>query len=93
MTNNKFDLSEETIRQEFDTTGFRSDIGFDISLCGLCANCGVVDTRESAVWNKQKVGLIAHCICPNGRTLKKMKPNLSVEDMETIRELVAQKKF
>ena len=60
----------------------REDIGFEVSLCGLCANSGVIDTRKSAKWNGKEVGLIGYCICANGRAMKKSQPNMSVEDME-----------
>ena len=59
------------IWREFDVEVFREDIGFNIPLCGLCANSGIIDTRDSAIWNNKPVGIKGFCICPNGRALKK----------------------
>lgn len=42
-----------------------------IPVCGLCANCGEIDTTQSArIFNKE-VGIKTYCICPNGRAMKK----------------------
>lgn len=50
----------------------RKPIG-TIPLCGLCANSGVIDTTKSAIWSmmQQSVGVVAYCICPNGRVMSK----------------------
>ena len=56
---------------EYEVWVHREDICFDIPLCGLCANTGILDTRESAIWQGKKVGVRQHCICPNGRRLKR----------------------
>lgn len=42
-----------------------------ITLCGLCGNCGMLDTRESAIHNNKKIGVLAFCICPNGQAMKR----------------------
>lgn len=41
-------------------------------LCGLCGNYGIVDTR-GIMHSPATVecGVLAFCICPNGRSLKK----------------------
>ncbi len=41
-------------------------------LCGLCGNYGFVDTRGK-VFSPAHVecGVLAYCICPNGRSMKK----------------------
>jgi hypothetical protein len=42
-------------------------------LCGLCGNTGKIDTRGKV---KSPVGIVtgvlAFCICPNGRVMKKI---------------------
>lgn len=43
-----------------------------LGLCGLCANSGRIDTRQSARFNSAPCGVLAYCICPNGRQAKKM---------------------
>jgi len=83
----------EDIREEFTTYAMREDIGFEISLCGLCANSGIVDTRKSAVWNDQQVGILGYCLCANGRALKRSRPNLLAKDMEGIQSSMARKMF
>lgn len=75
-------MNREDIRQEFNVNVIREDLGMEISLCGFCGNCGIIDTRKSAKWNGEEVGLIGYCICANGRAYKKSHPNLLVKDME-----------
>lgn len=44
------------------------------SVCGLCGNNGIVDTRDSAMTPRGvSAGIRSYCICPNGRALKKHK--------------------
>lgn len=81
------------IHEEFSVKILREDIGFKISLCGLCGNCGIIDTRNSATWNDKKVGLISYCICENGRALKETTPNLSIQEMEDKISCMAMKMF
>lgn len=39
--------------------------------CGLCGNVGVIDTRGQVYTPAgYDVGVLAFCICPNGRSLK-----------------------
>ncbi len=41
------------------------------SYCGLCGNCGVIDTRGKVTDpGGDDCGVRAYCICPNGRILK-----------------------
>ena len=58
---------------EYTVWVLREDIDMKISLCGLCGNSGMVDTRDSAIWNNKKVGIRDYCICPNGRHRKRKK--------------------
>ncbi len=56
---------------EFGTTvpdAFHED---GLSLCGLCANRGFIDTRDSAQFQGTACGVLAYCICPNGRGHKR----------------------
>ncbi len=48
-----------------------------LGLCGLCGQHGVIDTRDK-MFSPAGVecGVLAYCICPNGRTLKTNKVNL-----------------
>lgn len=49
-------------------------LGFDIRVCGLCGNTGVVDTTKNppiAPYGKPVTAMIRPCICPNGRSVKK----------------------
>jgi hypothetical protein len=40
--------------------------------CGLCGNSGIVDTRGRMFTPAgQPCGVLAFCICPNGRVMKK----------------------
>ena len=41
------------------------------SLCGLCAQSGVIDTTGIRTPAGYEVGGRFYCICPNGRTLKR----------------------
>lgn len=56
---------------EFEIRAFNEELGFDIPLCGLCGNSGILDTTTSATWKGKPVGVRAFCICPNGRVKKK----------------------
>lgn len=50
------------------------ETGFDIPLCGLCGNSGMVDTTTTAkCWKTVPAGIKTYCICPNGRANKKHK--------------------
>lgn len=46
-----------------------------ISICGLCGNSGIIDTKDKAKTpngiGAKPVGVEAYCICPNGRAIKK----------------------
>lgn len=47
-------------------------LGLEVPLCGLCGNSGYVDTLTTATcWADVPAGIKAHCICPNGRAMKK----------------------
>lgn len=37
------------------------------SLCSLCGNSGIIDTRQSA---RRSAGRLNYCICPNGRAMR-----------------------
>lgn len=45
--------------------------------CGLCGNSGVIDTR-GRMYTPAGVecGVLAFCICPNGRAFKRAKANV-----------------
>lgn len=44
----------------------------DTTLCTLCGNSGMVDTRETAISAAGvKAGKIQFCICPNGLAMRK----------------------
>ena len=66
------------LTEEFTVTVFNEELGFNIPLCGLCANTGILDTTNSAVWGKHKVGIKTYCVCLNGRAMKRRKIDLSV---------------
>lgn len=42
-----------------------------ITMCGLCGNSGVIDTRNVKTQDGTPCGVEAFCICPNGRQAKK----------------------
>lgn len=42
-----------------------------IPACGLCGNTGIINTLQSVKSLQQHCGLIAYCICPNGRAKKR----------------------
>lgn len=65
-------MSKKDLWLEFNTEVMSDAIGLKITLCGLCGNCGIVDTTTTAQWNDKFVGVKTFCICPNGRTLKKL---------------------
>lgn len=48
-------------------------------LCGLCGNSGVIDTR-GRVFSAAGVscGVLAFCLCPNGRAFKAGGANLAL---------------
>jgi len=58
---------------EFWLAEFVSDNGH----CCLCGNRGVIDTRGK-VFTPAGVecGKLVHCICPNGRAIRKQQPSL-----------------
>ena len=47
----------------------------------------------SAVWDEKEIGLIGHCVCDNGRALKKDRPNLLVKDMENMQSNMKRRMF
>lgn len=49
------------------------DAGFGpYSMCSLCANQGVIDTRQSAKSPRgNMLGRLNWCICPNGQHMRK----------------------
>ncbi len=65
-------MKTKDLWEEFIVEVFRPDIGFNIPLCGLCANTGILDTTTTAKWQGKCIGVKTHCICPNGRVMKKM---------------------
>ena len=65
-------MKTSDIRREFNVNVMREDIDMEISLCGLCGNSGVIDTRKSAIWNGKEVGIIGNCVCENGRAQAKL---------------------
>jgi hypothetical protein len=60
------------------------DAGFGpYSMCSLCANQGIIDTRETAISPRGNyLGRLNFCICPNGQVLRKQhsKTNISTAD-------------
>ena len=48
-------------------------IGMKVPICGLCGNTGLIDTTATAKCDGKCVGVLAFCICPNGRARKKPK--------------------
>lgn len=44
----------------------------DSKLCGLCANSGVIDTTGLHNCLGKETGIIAYCICPNGRVMRRV---------------------
>jgi len=84
-------MKKENIRKEFTVYVMREDIGYNITLCGLCGNSGIIDTRESAIWNGKKIGMIGHCICANGRAYKNGHFEMTKEEM--IKKLEHQKQI
>lgn len=53
---------------------FLVDVNVDgkkISVCGLCGNCGQLDTTTTAKLKDKPAGIKSYCICPNGRAIKK----------------------
>jgi hypothetical protein len=75
-------LKTSDIRREFNVMVMREDIGFEIPICGLCGNSGIIDTRKSAMWNGKEVGIIGHCVCENGRAYKKSILHMSEKEMQ-----------
>lgn len=57
---------------EFTVEVDRGD-GMVIPVCGLCGNSGMVNTLATAELHGNKCGILAPCICPNGRYMKKMR--------------------
>ena len=46
-------------------------------VCGLCGNTGIINTSNSATSMAGiRTGGLHYCVCPNGRTLKKLKVKL-----------------
>jgi hypothetical protein len=56
--------------EEFIVEIYNPDLGFEIPLCGLCGNSGIVDTTTTAKWSGKCTGVKKPCICPNGRHKK-----------------------
>jgi len=49
------------------------------TICGLCGNWGVVDTRSHLRTPAgARVGVLRYCICPNGRSAKAEGTNLEL---------------
>lgn len=63
-------MSKNNMWEDYIVQVHNPELGFDIPLCGLCGNSGIVDTTSSAKWKKKKVGIKSFCICPNGQCLK-----------------------
>lgn len=57
--------------EEFTVYAYADHLGCKIPMCGLCANSGVINTTKNAIWDGKDIGVIAYCICPNGRRKKK----------------------
>lgn len=60
------------IWEEFEVKVQDPELGFDVSLCGLCGNTGYIKTI--GVFSPKGIPLpsiIKPCICPNGRADKK----------------------
>lgn len=59
-------------------------------LCGLCGNTGTADTTQSAISPAGvRAGFRRHCICPNGRALKKAKVSAEERGARETTEAVA----
>lgn len=43
------------------------------SVCSLCGNSGIIDTRGVKIRVGDEVGRLNFCICPNGQILRKSK--------------------
>lgn len=61
--------------EEFTVYPHADHIGCKIPLCGLCGNSGIIDTTKNTTWDGKNVGVVAYCICPNGRVKKKRLTN------------------
>jgi len=57
--------------EEFTVYAYADHLECKIPMCGLCANSGIVNTTQNASWNGKDIGVVAYCICPNGRVKKK----------------------
>ena len=57
--------------EEFTVYPYADHIGCKIPMCGLCGNSGVLDTTKNTNWQGKDIGVVAYCICPNGRRRKK----------------------
>lgn len=66
-------MSKDELWDEYTVFVYRDDIKSDIPLCGLCGNSGMLNTLATAKWYGKEVGVFLPCICPNGRSIKKMK--------------------
>ena len=44
--------------------------------CGLCGNCGVIDTTGTTTAAAYEVGGRYFCICPNGQAMREGKANI-----------------
>lgn len=53
-------------------------MGFDVSVCGLCGNTGMIDTSKSPPVTPYGVTIVPirkPCICKNGRFIKEERPS------------------
>ncbi len=47
-------------------------VKYSYSMCSLCGNQGIIDTRTTAISPKGNyLGRLNFCICPNGQALRK----------------------
>lgn len=69
---NQIMSNAKNLWEEFVVKAVNEELGFEIPLCGLCGNSGILDTTTSAKWSNKSVGIKAYCICPNGRARKKV---------------------
>lgn len=80
MKGDKSKVVGEYWNKHYSTTTLAPHLNRDISICGLCGNSGVIDTRDSAKdsWGKP-VGIRTWCICYNGQALRSSSKGASPE--------------
>lgn len=64
-------MTSREILEYFSVKVFNDALGMEISVCGLCGNSGIIDTRCSAKWDGKNVGILDFCLCPNGRAMNR----------------------